>query len=801
MNKRRALLAIVLTITLTILLNTRIGTVPPLGKFLDPLQGIWQNAETKTIGLPKRLALPGLQEQVVIQLDKQLIPHIKAQNDTDLYFAQGYITAFHRLWQMDLQTYAAAGRVSEIVGPKALDFDRLQRRKGNLYAAKNGLAQVEKNQAQHQIVQAYVAGINAYIQSLSYKDLPVEYKLLNYRPELWTPLKVALMMVMMTDDLCGSDDSLKNTNALHQLGKEKFDFLFPAYSTQAEPVIQKNTAWKFKPVAVKQPPMQVPPRISSYTSPQINRMGGSNNWAVASKKTATGTPYLANDPHLTIRLPAIWYGIHLQSPTVNVCGATIPGLPGVIIGFNEHIAWGVTNTTRHVKNWYAIEFKDKTKQEYHYDNLLLKTQFVTEEIKVRGRDSFYDTVLYTHFGPIVYDEHFIGRQEQDNLAMKWVGHHPGQEFLAFYLLNRAKDFQDFEAALQHYSVPGQNFALATVNDDIAMKVAGRFPAQWKDQGRFIMAGNTAAYEWQGFIPPAHNPKVLNPKRGYVSSANQRSTDQRYPYWYRHYREVHYRNRRVSQVLSKLKAIDEKAMMQLQNDNHNLAAQESLPILLKHVNTEQLNAQQQAAYQLLLDWNFANEVDQLAPSVFQAWKEQINSKLWRSLQNKAWPMPRPSFHRTMFILQHHPDSPHLELGEYATVRDLVHAAFVAGVQSLEAWQAEHHKPYRWGDYRPVCINHLAKIPAFGLPHVQIGGGMNILNANEGDQGVSLRMIVKLEKQPKGWFIYPGGQSGNPGSPYYTNLVTPWRRGQYITLTTDTCEESTDHACTLTLRPTS
>jgi penicillin G amidase len=799
MTKIAPLFVAVLTVAFTTLLNIRISNLPPLGKLLDPFQGIWQNAETPSIDLPNSLSLPGLKERVTVRFDKYLIPHITAHNDVDLYLAQGYITAFHRLWQMDFQTYAAAGRIAEIMGPKALDFDRLQRRKGNLYAANNALEQIKKDSTLHNIVQAYVAGVNAYIRTLSYKDLPLEYKLLDYRPEPWTPIKVALMMVQMANDLCGGGESIENTNAVHQLGKEKFDFIFPAYFEKAEPVIPKNTPWKFKPITAQAPSsLVIPKSLNQIKEKQVNRASGSNNWAVSGKKTLTGTPYLANDPHLVMQLPSIWYGIHLQSPDVNVFGGTIPGLPGVAVGFNEAIAWGVTNAARNVKNWYVVDFKDETKREYHYDNMLLKSQFITEEIKVRGSNSFYDTVTYTHFGPVVYDAQFPGHEGQDNLAMKWLGHHPGRELLSFYLLNRAKSYEDFEEALQYYDVPSQNFVFAATNNDIAMYIAGRVPLQWKEQGRFILPGNAAAYEWKNFVPKAHTPKVMNPASGYVSSANERSTDRDYPYHYHHYDEEHYRNRRANQVLKKLNAIDEKAMMQLQNDSYNLAAQEGLPLLLKHVDTNQLNEGQKIAYQTLLAWDYHNEVDQLAPSVFQAWQDQLHAKLWQSLQNAQWPIPVPCFYRTIEILKSHPSSPHLDLGNYATVGNLIHAAFVEGVQMLEAWQATHQKPYRWGDYRQVFINHLANIASFGLNNLQISGGAHILNANEGNKGASMRLIVSLEPQPKGWFIYPGGQSGNPGSPHYTSFVEPWRQGQYIPITISDSKADGDHI--LILQPT-
>ncbi|XWN35270.1 MAG: penicillin acylase family protein [Roseivirga sp.] len=802
MNRRGLFFVVALTITITALLNTRIGKLPPLGKLLDPFQGAWQNAETHAVSLPTTLSLPGLKDQVTVRFDEHMIPHITAQNEDDLYFAQGYVTAFHRLWQMDFQTYAAAGRMSEIIGPQAIDFDRLQRRKGNLYAAANALANFKADSALHSMINAYVAGINAYIKTLSYKKLPLEYKLLAYQPEPWTPLKVALMMVQMIDELCGGNESFENTNALHQLGQEKFDLLFPTHCPQNEPVIPKRTAWNFKPVPTQPPSWRVPQHMVHHKQHRSSEAGGSNNWAVAKKKTATDTPYLANDPHLVMRLPAIWYGMHLQSPTVNVFGATIPGLPSVIIGFNENIAWGVTNAARDVKSWYVIDFKDETRQEYRYDDLLLKTQLVTEEIKVRGQKSVYDTVVYTHLGPVVYDDNFLGRAGQHNLAMKWTGHHPGQELRSFYLLNRAQNYQEFEEALQHYHVPSQNFAFASVQNDIAINVAGKFPALWKDQGRFLMEGNTAAYEWQGYIPTAHNPKILNPSQGYVSSANQRSTDQRYPYHYRHCREEYYRNRRLNQVLSQLQAVDEKDMMQLQNDSYNLAAQESLPLLLKHLDTTQLTQEQQVAHQLLLDWDFYNEIDQLAPSVFQAWQQQLETKLWGSLRNAQWPMPRPSFYRTIEILAQSPDSPHLDLGEYATVGALIQAAFVEAVQTLEAWQEKHQQPYQWGDYREVFINHLAFIPSFGLKNLPVSGGAHILNANVGGQGASMRLVVKLlEEAPQGWFIYPGGQSGNPGSPYYTNFVERWCQGQYLPVSLKDSNTSADKHFTVTLRPAS
>lgn len=785
-----------ITLLITLLLNIRIGKIPPIAKFLDPFQGFWQNAEAKPIQLPAILTMPGLSDAVSVYFDEHLIPHIQAKNERDLYFVQGYVTAFHRLWQMEFQTHATAGRLSEIVGPVAIKHDRLQRRKGMVYAAKNALDKIQQDSVTNQIVTAYTEGVNAYIKTLNYKRLPVEYKVLAYTPEEWTPLKTTLLTVQMADYLTGYEQSLQHTHAFHVLGEKKYTFLYPDHDPAHEPIIPKNTLWHFKPVGPKPIPTDTKPlpdkpkiipdkpnpvqdaTIADKTPPlPIN---GSNNWAVSGKKTVNGQPYLANDPHLDLRLPAVWYGIHLQSPTVNVAGASLPGAPGVAIGFNDSIAWGVTNAAWTVRDWYAVDFKDSTKTEYYYDNLLLKTQFVVETIKVRNAEPIYDTVIYTHLGPIVYDDTFTDPKYAKNLAMKWAGHHPGNEILAFYLLNRSKNLQDFDQALQHHYVPAQNFAFASVQNDIAIQVAGNLPVRCKTQSKSIVNGNTLMNEWQGYIPQPHCPKIINPRQGYVSSANERATDRNYPYYYTQFYEENYRNRRINQVLSQLTKIDDKAMIRLQNDNYNLAAQENMPVLIKYLDTTQFNAAEQQAYQTLLDWNFFNDVDQVAPSIFKAWQESISSALWAFLHDYQFAIYKPNFYHTMRILKGQANSPHLQLGSYHNLQSLITDSFKKAVQTLQGWQVTHNKLYKWGDYNSIDIPHLAQIKPFGLSGLRVGGGEGIINANERSHGVSLRLLVALDKTPRAWFIYPGGQTGNPGNPHYAKFVEDWCAGKYINL---------------------
>ena len=797
MRKLKSYFIITITILVTLYLNINVGKVPPIAKFLNPFQGFWQNAESLSYNqFPTHLSITGLEDSVSIHLDQNLIPHIQAKNDKDLYFVQGYITAFHRLWQMEFQTHAAAGRLSEIVGSIAIPYDRLQRRKGMVYAAKNSLQKVQENILSNEMVTAYTAGINAYINSLNYKKLPIEYKLLSYAPEQWTPLKTSLMSIQMADILSGYEQSLQNIHAFHLLGEKKCSFLYPECEINYQPIIPKNTPWNFKAAPIKfimpdnatNTEAYLPITFKKSSPPNKLPLHGSNNWAVSGTKTVTKYPYLANDPHLNLRLPAIWYGVHLQSPTLNVAGTSLPGTPGILIGFNKSIAWGVTNAAWAVRDWYAIQFKDSTNTEYYYDNLLLKSRSVTEEIKVKNKQSVYDEVIYTHLGPIVYDENFTDPNHYKNLSMKWIGHQPGNELLTFYLINRAENLQDFEHALHYYNIPAQNFAFASIKNDIAMQVGGKLPVRYKNQGKSIMPGNSINYEWQNYIPTDHFPRIVNPIQGYVSSANERTTDKSYPYYYFQFYEENYRNRRINNILSQLTKIDEKAMMRLQNDNYNLAAEESMPFLLSHIDTTQLDKDQQLAYNSLIEWDFKNEIEQIAPSIFKAWQEQIGDMLWSSLHKHPVAISKPSFYQSMYILKNNAIGLYLDLETYPTLQALITDSFKKTVQILKDWQKVHKKPYKWGDYRAIDIPHLAQIPSFGVQRLRMNGGESIVNANDGSHGTSMKLIVSLGKDPKAWLIYPGGQSGNPGSPYYINFLEHWRTGKYITLSLKTPEFS-------------
>jgi penicillin amidase len=781
MNFIKFIFSLIIAAALVVGLNEKWGQVPPLGKFLDPYNGFWQNAENETLAFAETAQIPGLQQSVKIYYDSVLIPHIYAENDHDLYMAQGFVTADNRLWQMEFQTHASAGRISEIVGEGALTMDRYQRRNGLLYGAEKALKMMDDIPETKAILEAYTAGVNTYINSLSYKSLPIEYKLLDYKPEQWSTLKSALLLKYMANNLSGGDSDAENTYLLKTLGKERFNFFFPDRYENMDPIIPSSKTWDFDPLPVTRPDsVTFPLVLPNSKAPQPNPQNGSNNWAVSGSKTSTGKPMLSNDPHLGLNLPSIWYVMHLNTPNVNVLGATLPGALGVISGYNDSIAWGVTNATRDVRDWYHIQFKDQDKKEYRYNDKWLKTQKIVQTFKIRGSEPFHDTIYYTHHGPIVYDETYLAENSKANFALRWTAHDPSNEQLTFHLLNRANNYDDYVQALSYYDCPAQNFVFASASGDIAMWVNGKFPLRWKEQGKFIMDGTRADMDWAGFIPKEHNAYVKNPARGFVSSANQIPVDSTYPYYHYDRGYEHYRNRRINRRLDELQNITISDMKRLQNDNYSLLAAEILPTMLDSLDREQLNELQQSAYDQLKNWNFISSEEAIAPAYFEIWWDKLYASLWDEFDKVSYPTRKPELPVTVEILKKYPNEAFIDNEQTSakeTISSLYKAAFIAAVDSVQAWKTTSELPLTWSNFKNTTIQHLARLAPFSTDHVAIGGNKHIINATSGRHGASWRMIVSMEQPIKAYGIYPGGQSGNPGSAYYDNLVEPWSTERY------------------------
>ncbi|GIV33269.1 MAG: beta-lactam antibiotic acylase [Chitinophagales bacterium] len=791
MSAFRFILSASLTLLLCMLFSYKIGPLPPLGYFLSPFTGFWQNAETahQSPALPAHLS--GLQEEVQVKLDTYRVPHIFARNNYDLYFMQGYVVARDRLWQMEFISRAASGRLSEIFGPRALEYDRTQRRSGLPYAAHKALEQFPDDSVSREVLQAFADGVNAFIGSLSYKNLPLEYKLLDYAPESWKPYNTVLLLKYMANMLTGKDYDIEYTNILQFLDPVTFDLLFPDFPEGIDPIIPKGTPFRrtladtSKIGSVRLHHVSSHACSLSFTLPGLPEYQpgvGSNNWAISADKSTTGYPILCNDPHLKLQVPSIWYMMQLQAPGINVYGVTIPGAPGIIIGFNENIAWGVTNGSMDVRDWYRIVFKDEAKDAYLFDNKWLNTKKVVEEIKMRNKPSYFDTVIYTHHGPVVYDGAF-GYQDTLMLALRWTAHNPSNELKTFYLLNRASNYNDYLTALNYFECPGQNFVFASIDGDIAIKQQGRFVLRRKNEGKFILDGTSSATDWQGYIPSEDNPHIKNPSRGFVSSANQHPTDSTYPYYYTGIYE-YYRNRRINTFLQGKEKFSPEDMKTLQNDNYNLMASEVLPYLLTQLDVSALSKAGQEAFNDLASWNFYNNPDLTAPTRFTVMWNVFYQSLWDEfLAEKNKPLTAPDPYNTTSFIINHPNHPLIDnhtTPEKETLNMLVEQAFTQMIAQINSWTDSTGMVPVWAAYKDTRLSHFLPVESFHVKHLPVGGDLHIVNATNRTHGQSWKMVVALGRPVQAWGVYPGGQSGNPGSPWYNSYTIQWVNGQYYPL---------------------
>ncbi|WP_420386035.1 penicillin acylase family protein [Roseivirga sp.] len=762
--------------------NTKIGPLPPLGKFLSPNQGIWQNEITE--GISQDFQVDGFSAPVQVHYDEHLIPHIFAQNNTDLYRAQGFVTAQNRLWQMEFQTHASAGRLSEIVGVAALDYDRGQRRKGMVFGAAKALENMKKDPETYGFLEAYRDGINSYIQTLKPKDYPVEYKLLDYSPEPWTLKKTALLLMYMTDMLAGGESDLEYTNFIRKYGRERFDFIYPDFFDVNDPVIPSDRDWSDWEVSRPEAPEgDFPFDYIDDVMDKPHPDNGSNNWAVGPEKSYSGNPILANDPHLGLNLPSIWYVMQLATPDKNTFGATLPGALGIVIGFNNHISWGVTNATRDVKDWYKITFQGSDKNAYWYDNKWKATEKRIETIEIRGEKTYYDTVVYTHHGPVSYDETFKGNGEKTGYAMQWTGHLGGNNQRTLIELNGARNYDEYKEALKHFLAPAQNFIFSSKEGDIALWIQGRFPNKWQGQGKFLMDGSNPAHDWQGWIPQEHNAHVKNPPRGFVSSANQHPVDSSYPYYVFNDGYEMYRNRVINDFFRSKNKFTIQDFKDLHNNNFNLKAAELLPHMLEQMLTESLSSDELTYLKDAQNWDYYNSIDSKGASVWEAWWGNLNRMVWDELIEDSLAMDIPFSYETIYLLKNHPEDPfmdRLDTRQVETANDLFLLSYKQGVKELNKWK-ENQGDYNWGDVKATYVGHLLQaLPAFSRFNLPIGGNGGIVNATSRNHGPSWRMIVEMSDPPKALGVYPGGQSGNPGSRYYDDLVDIWASGNYLEL---------------------
>ncbi|NOQ70402.1 MAG: hypothetical protein GQ574_00245 [Crocinitomix sp.] len=759
---------VVLTL-LIILFSNQIGQIPSVGQFLNPYRGFVQN-EKENRG-DQKMNFDVAHTEIIF--DERSVPHIFTENDEDLYFAQGFVTASDRLWQMDFLSYVSAGRLSEIFGIEYLTYDRWQRRIGMLSSAQSSLALMEEDSTMKMVLDNYSKGVNQYIATLDKASLPFEYKFLGYKPEKWTNLKSVLIIKYMAATLSGYEEDVHATHMLAALGQRDYRKLFPDYKMESDSL--NFSQWTL-PLLLNDSILvgehvdyDFIKSASRLTESEYNPKHGSNSWVISPEKSESGNAILSNDPHLDLTVPAIWYEIQLSSNEMNTYGYSIPGAPGVIIGFNENISWGITNGATDSKDWYKLDLAEDYSS-YKMDGVWKKTNYIVEEITIKDNESYFDTIYRTEHGPIAVDNTVDGGKEIKNFAMSWQMHKPSNEYLAIYGLNHASNYDEFKDAIAHFKNPIQNFMYADNKGNIAMHHQGNINKRSEvGQGRFILEGNTSASIPTEMIKDL--PYEFNPDKGYSFSANNNPFD-----WGENYVNGYYSTLRANKI-NELLAMSDKMniddMKSMQLDNTNRFAELAVPILIDFLKDNESQFIDQ-----LNDWDYQYTKEATLASFFTEWWELIRFYTWDELIKYDFFLYYPDDIILLDLIRKTPEDSffnRISTDKQETAKDIILLSF-----EEVADKYKRAPPSEWGELNTIQMEHFTRIEALGKSDVASGGHPNALNALSKNWGPSLRMIVEMGEHPQAYGIYAGGQSGNPGSQGYDEFVDTWLKGEYFEL---------------------
>jgi penicillin amidase len=514
------------------------------------------------------LRLPGLSAPVEVIRDRWGIPHIYAAGTADLFMAQGYVHAQDRLWQMELHRRLGQGQLAEIFGPRALPADRFLRTLGFGRTARREAALLDGSV--REAIEAYTRGVNVFLDQRGLR-LPLEFMVLRLRPRPWEVADALVFGKVMALNLCENwTTELLRARIIAAVGAGRATLLesgYPQNLPLAIPALQPYGS------RIGEEALEGAQATQVFAG-AAEAGQGSNAWAVAGSRSATGRPLLANDPHLAIQMPSLWYENHLDGGDIHVTGASIPGSPGVVIGHNERIAWGATNGMTDVQDLYIERFDPADPTRYEFRGAWERAEVVREEIVVRGQsEPVVEEVRVTRHGPVV-DTAPAGAPGGDGavegpLALRWIALQPGQLNRALLALNRAHDWQSFRAALADWTAPAQNFVYADVDGHIGYALGGAIPVRAQGDGRLPVPGWSGDYEWTGVIPHAELPHVLDPAEGFVVTANNRIVDDSYPYalpgeWLPGYRAA-----RIRALIEQTPAHDASSFARIHRDRRSL----------------------------------------------------------------------------------------------------------------------------------------------------------------------------------------------------------------------------------------
>lgn len=764
------------------------GSIPSLGSFLSPMDGFWQSAEMTTNGESHEIKL-GVESEVEVVFDERGIPHIFASSLRDAFYIQGYLHAADRLFQIDFTSRAATGRLSEIIGPGALEFDREMRRKGMPIMVENMAKFWKNNQEVNPFLDPYIAGINSYLQLLKKRHHPIEYKLMEYSPESWTAENTASILAYLNHQLTYKHRDVEATNTLNVLGIEEFNKLFPQRFEDEIPVVPFGWADNYPTSTSNRDTLlgSLLPGIFNPFSEEIiptsgfqmpSELNGSNNWAIAPNKTVGGSTFLCNDPHLPLTLPSIWYECHIVTPEVNFYGFSIPGVPGFFLGMNDHYAVGTTNVGLDYLDYYKIHLFEDGKDQYIVDGEKKEFTWRKEIIKVKGQQSILDSFPQTEVGLMPFYDWKDHPLKQ--YAIKWRAIDPQGDILqALLQMISTTEFSSLMTVADQLTSPPQNIVYADLSGNIGLRITGDQPIRSNaTDGQFLRDGSSLKNLLNKSIPQRELPFVYNPNGGFVASANQISTGTDYPYPhvgnYYSYRGTYLHNR-----LDSMGDINLNKMMELQNDNTSLLAIEMIHVLSKKIDDSDLTLKESEMFSTLLEWNCRFDENSTEAVFVKIWEKNLIELCWSDFKSDE-NLLTPSLKATLQLIEQEGNSTYFDKMHTQSVenaKDLVIESFKNSFLEFRNWKDESTNS-NWSDFRNSSIGHLARIDGFGITSIKSGGTSSALNALKSNHGPSMRMIVEFkEGEGQIYTNLPGGRSGNPGSPYYDNLFPDWEKGNY------------------------
>ncbi len=790
------------------------------------------------------IQVKGLSTPVEVLRDARGVPHIRAHSIEDAYFAQGYVTAQDRLWQMDLSRRLANGDLSEIFGARALERDIENRKLGFRQAAERGAAELSPDF--QRLISAYANGVNAFITT-HLNRLPIEFVVLSYKPRPWSEadsLSVALNMAKMLNTSWQGDLLRERVRA--RLAPELYADLFPQDSPLERPVAEPVAGPAHavgSDAATNSQPSLLPPGLDAHQGPgssldpllgALTPAGdegafvlGSNNWVISGTHTESGKPLLSNDPHIAHSVPSVWYMMQMEAPGLDVSGVTLPGAPSVIIGHNQRIAWGMTNTGPDVQDLYVEKFNPSNPDQYLHNGQWVEAEVRHETIKVRGAGDYKLTVRTTRHGPIISDEG--GRA----LALCWTALQPHALQFPFLAINQARNWQEFRDAIRHFTGPEQNMVYGDVDGNIGYYAPAWVPVRREGDGSVPEPGDSDTYDWTGYIPFDDLPHAYNPASGLIATANSRVIPADYPYFFTHVWAPPFRTARIFQLLEsgtpgrscattasldvaassrpadsqKAACFDVSDMLRIDMDIHPLDDAWLTQALVRAAQAhapDRDDARQ--AIKILQQWNGEATVDSAAPLIcantFTALRERLlEPKLGAELARENWSLSEIFIED---VIDH-------QLTRWLPPTDTdfnttLMASLDDGLTRIEArLPGRGVESWHWGDTIPLTFHHpLDSVPLVGHrfdigPYPQFGTA-NSIKATTPGAGPSMRMVVDLANLDSSVQNLTLGESGQITSPYYSDQFQAWYRGSsFPMLFSDRAvDEGAVHKLTLTPR---